>query len=87
MLDLGLALLVHTPTVEEEVVAIVVAVIVEVEALVEKVVVEQKPTLHTQTRILKEELRQSLTQKVQATPGVLQNLKVNQLTTSLTITT
>jgi len=86
MLDPELALLVHIPTVEEEVVAIVVAVIVEVEAIVEKVV-EQKPTLHTQTRILKEELRQALTQKVQATPGVLQNLKVNQLTTSLTITT
>jgi hypothetical protein len=86
MLDPELALLVHIPTVEEEVVAIVVAVIVEVEAIVQKVV-EQKPTLHTQTRILKEELRQALTQKAQATPGVLQNLKVNQLTTSLTITT
>jgi len=61
MLDLELAPLVHTPMVAEEVVATVVAAVVvtvEVEDIVEKVVVDQKPTLPIQTQILKVELRQ-----------------------------
>ena len=62
MLDLELAPLVLTPMVAEEAVPTVVAAVVvtvEVEDIVEKVVVGQKPTLPIRTQILKEELRQA----------------------------
>jgi hypothetical protein len=71
----------------EEVVA---TVVVGVQAIVEKVQEDQKPTLRTQTQILKADLLllQAFPQKEGATPGVLQSCpKVHQLTTSQTITT